>query len=84
MARTAIEILSPTSKYISNSRDVGIGETSSTNSLNSYVISPVAETTIITRYASFLVLTIRWAKRFTLATFEMEQPPYFWTINDIL
>jgi len=50
-------------------------------SINSSVVSPIAETTTTTWWPAFLVATIRLATRFIASASDTEEPPYFWTIR---
>ena len=81
MASSAIEIRSPAVKSMSSSRPVGIGVTWLARSINSSVVSPIAETTTTTWCPAFLVATMRPATRLSPSASATEEPPYFWTIK---
>ena len=77
IARSAIEIRSPAVSNISNSRPVGIGVICFAKSINSSVVSPIAETTTTTWFPSRLAATIRLATRFMPSASATDEPPYF-------
>ena len=79
MASRAALIRSPAVSSMSSSRGRGFGETSRARSINSSVVSPIAEITTTTSAPRAWVFTIRWATRLMLAALATDEPPNFWT-----
>ena len=77
IASSAIEMRSPAVNNMSNSRPFGIGETWLAKSINSSVVSPMAETTTTTCWPDLLVAAIRAATRLMLSASATEEPPNF-------
>ena len=79
MASRAALIRSPAVSSMSSSRGGGSGETRRASSINSSVVSPMAEMTTTTSCPSCLVATIRFATRLMLSASATDEPPYFCT-----
>ncbi len=79
IASRAALIRSPAVSSMSSSRGRGCGDTCSARSINSSVVSPMAEITTTTSAPRALVSTMRWATRLMLAASATDEPPNFWT-----
>ena len=62
---------------MSSSRDFGFGLTFRARSINSSVVSPIAEMTMMTSCPSARVRAIRRATRLMDSASATEEPPYF-------
>src|SRR3569833_1682766 len=77
IASSAIEMRSPEESSMSSSRAGGRGLTWLARSINSSVVSPLADTTTATSCPSRLVAAMRWATRLMLSASATEEPPFF-------
>ena len=84
IASSAALIRSPAVSSMSSSRGGGSGETCRARSINSSVVSPIAEMTTTTSLPCCLVATIRLATRLMLSASATDEPPYFCTTRPTL
>ena len=77
IASSAALIRSPAVSSMSSSRGRGCGDTCNARSINSSVVSPIAEMTTTTSLPSACAATIRRATRLMLSASATEEPPNF-------